>query len=180
MDIGLVSIRYAKALLKFAVENKEETRVYEEMQAMYAAFRQYPAVHIALQNPTLSDDRKVLLMQTACVGEGKLSTSTARFLLLLVNKRRADVALFIAASYLTLYRKLKNIVKGRLTVSRPVAPAIVDSMKKMLERKVAGQVEFEVCEDKEILGGFILEYDTYRLDASARAQLKNIERALVK
>lgn len=180
MDIGLVSIRYAKALLKFATANGEEARVYEEMQAMHAAFRQCPEVHSALQNPTLSDKRKVLLMQTACVGDDVLSTSATRFFQLLARKRRTGMALFMAASYLTLYRRQKHIVKGCLVVSRPVAPAIVERLRKMLEQKVQGRVDFEVREDKNILGGFILEYDTYRLDASVRAQLSNIERALVK
>ena len=28
MDLGIISMRYAKALLKFAAEHKEEERVY--------------------------------------------------------------------------------------------------------------------------------------------------------
>ena len=39
-------------------------------------------------------------------------------------------------------------------------------------------MEFEVCVDEKIEGGFILEYDTYRLDASLRTQLDQIHREL--
>ena len=31
MDIGIISTRYAKTLLRFATDNKEEDRVYQEM-----------------------------------------------------------------------------------------------------------------------------------------------------
>ena len=35
-------------------------------------------------------------------------------------------------------------------------------------------LEFETEVDPDIIGGFILEYDTYRMDASVKSQLSNI------
>ena len=53
-------------------------------------------------------------------------------------------------------------------------------MRNIIEKKVGTPVniEFEVEEDPEILGGFILEYDTYRLDASLRTQFNQLRREL--
>ena len=48
MDIGIVSIRYAKALLQFAMENHEEDGVYREMSAMADVFMKLPALQKAL------------------------------------------------------------------------------------------------------------------------------------
>ena len=42
----------------------------------------------------------------------------------------------------------------------------------------AKHVEFQVREDPSLLGGFVLEYDTYRMDASVKAQLARIKRQL--
>ena len=47
-------------------------------------------------------------------------------------------------------------------------------MRKMVEEKTHGTVEFNTEVNPEILGGFILEYDTYRMDTSVRTKLKNV------
>jgi len=51
-------------------------------------------------------------------------------------------------------------------------------MQKMVESRTNGTVEFSTEVNPEILGGFILEYDTYRLDTSVKSQLKNILKEL--
>jgi F-type H+-transporting ATPase subunit delta len=44
----------------------------------------------------------------------------------------------------------------------------------MVELKTNGTVEFNTEVDPSIIGGFILEYDTYRLDASVKHKLQTI------
>ena len=55
-----------------------------------------------------------------------------------------------------------------------MTPAIEDKMRQMVESKTRGTVEFNTEVDPDIIGGFILEYDTYRMDASVRKQLNTI------
>ena len=88
--------------------------------------------------------------------------------------------MFIAHAYITLYRKAKNIIKGRLTLPVPVSEKISKRLQEMMESKSQNHVEFEVRIDKDIQGGFILDYDTFRLDASLRTQLKDLYLALQK
>ena len=42
MDIGVMSVRYARALLKCAMETKIEEAVYRDMQALSASYLQVP------------------------------------------------------------------------------------------------------------------------------------------
>ena len=84
----------------------------------------------------------------------------------------------MANSYLTLYRQQKNIISGKLTTAVPVSSDMVEKMQKMVESRTNGTVEFSTEVNPEILGGFILEYDTYRLDTSVKSQLKNILKEL--
>ena len=53
-------------------------------------------------------------------------------------------------------------------------------MKQMVESNTNGTVEFETEVNPEIIGGFILEYDTYRLDASVQNQLRTVLTQLTK
>lgn len=47
-------------------------------------------------------------------------------------------------------------------------------MRSIVESKTQGTVEFLTEVNPDIIGGFILEYDTYRLDASVQSQLRSI------
>lgn len=80
----------------------------------------------------------------------------------------------MAASYITLYRRQKNIIQGTLTTATKVSQKTEDKMKQMVEAKTHGTVEFNTQVDPSIIGGFILEYDTYRMDASVKTKLNTI------
>ena len=80
----------------------------------------------------------------------------------------------MAASYTTLYRKQNNITMGRLITAVPVTPNIERKMRQKVESRTNGTVEFQTEVNPEIIGGYILEYDTYRLDASIQNQLRAI------
>ena len=51
---------------------------------------------------------------------------------------------------------------------------MVKRLETMVKARTKGSVEFNTEIDPEIIGGFILEYDTYRLDASVKAKLNSI------
>lgn len=180
MDIGIVSVRYAKALLRFATENQEDEAVYTEMENLADAYHQVDMLQTTLLNPALPNEQKKQLLAAACTGKAPLSLSTRRFIELVIAKKRADLMMFIAHAYITLYRKAKNIIKGRLTLPVPVSEKTSKRLQEMMESKSQNHVEFEVRIDKDIQGGFILDYDTFRLDASLRTQLKDLYLALQK
>lgn len=180
MDLGIISMRYAKALLRFAIENKEEERVYEETELMAQSFLKAAGLQQALLNPIVSNRQKQqLLIASACDGENP-TTSLQRFVELAVGKGRADLMMFVANSYGTLYRKKKNIIKGRLIVPTAISESLVTKLQDMVERQSGCKIDFKVEEDSSIEGGFILEYDTYRLDASVHSQLAKLKRELVR
>lgn len=178
MDIGIVAARYAKALLRFATENKEEDVVYQEMNGYLTAFLKVSALQPALLSPVLKEQQKRDLLLSACSIAEEVSSSTRRFVELVLEKRRADLMHFIAQSYISQYRNSKNIVKGRLVVPMEVSASVGNRLQQILEQRTHCNVEFEVTVDPHIEGGFILEYDTYRLDASLRTQIGQLHRSL--
>jgi len=172
MDIGVISVRYARALLKSATEAKIEDAVYMEMQQLAKSYVEVPQLRFTIDNPMLSKDKKEALLLTA-VGE-KPSDLTKTFIKLVLKEDRERVMQFIANSYITLYRQQKNVIRGRLITAAAVSPATEQKMRQMVEGKTNGTVEFESEVDPDIIGGFILEYDTYRMDASVKTKLNSI------
>ena len=176
MDIGVISVRYARALLKSATDAKIEADVYKEMQTLAKSYTEVPQLRQTIDNPMLSKDTKQTLLLTA-VGE-KPCELTKAFISLVLKEDRENVMQFIANSYVTLYRQQKNVIRGRLITAAAVSPATEQKMRQMVESKTNGTVEFETEVNPDIIGGFILEYDTYRMDASVKSKLNSILQTL--
>lgn len=172
MDIGVISVRYARALLKSATDQKLEEKVYQEMMTIAKSYLEVPQLRQTIDNPMLSKDKKQMLLLTA-VGE-KPSELTKSFIQLVLKEDRENVMQFMANSYITLFRKQKNVIRGKLTTAARVSAQTEQKMRQMVESKTNGTVEFETEVNPDIIGGFILEYDTYRMDASVKTQTSTI------
>ena len=178
MDIGVISVRYARALLKSATDAKIEQQVYAEMQQIAKSYIEVPQLRSTIDNPMLSKEKKQALLLTAAGREP--SDLMKAFISLVLKEDRESVMQFIANSYVTLYRQQKNVIRGRLITAAAVSPATEQKMRQMVESKTNGTVEFETEVNPDIIGGFILEYDTFRMDASVKAKLNSILSTLKK
>ena len=166
-------MRYARALLMSATAQKQEETVYQEMMTVAKSYLDVPALRHTIDNPMLSKDKKESLL-TIAAGE-KPSELTKAFIALVLKEDRENVMQFMANSYITLYRKQKNVIRGKLTTAARVSAQTEQKMREMVESKTN---ETEVNPD--IIGGFILEYDTFRMDASVKSKLNNILNTLKK
>jgi F-type H+-transporting ATPase subunit delta len=173
MDIGVISVRYARALLKSATDAKQEIVVYQEMMLLAKSFIDVPALRHTIDNPMLAKEKKQMLLETA-VGGSESSALSKAFIALVLKEGRENMIQFMANSYVTLYRQQKNIILGKLTTATRVSAATEQKMRQMVESKTNGTVEFETEVNPEIIGGFILDYDSYRMDASVKSKLNSI------
>ena len=172
MDIGVISMRYARALLRTATDAKLEDKVYQDMMTVAQSYIEVPALRHTIAGPMLPKEQKQALLETAA--GAKPADLTRSFISLVLKEDRETVMQFIANSYVTLYRKQKNIIRGKLTTAARVSAQIEQKMRHMVESKTQGTVEFESEVNPDIIGGFILEYDTFRMDASVRSKLNTI------
>lgn len=172
MDIGVISVRYARALLKSATLESIESKVYQDVSILLDNYTNVSDLKLTIDNPMLTKSVKQKLLETAC---GKdITILTKKFIQLVLNEDRENILQFIAVSYITLYRKQNNITRGILTTATAVTPQTEHKMQMMVEVKTKGTVEFQAKVNPDIIGGFILEYDTYRMDASIKTKLKDI------
>jgi len=165
-------MRYARALLKSATDAQLEDQVYQEMMTIAKSYVDVPALRQTIDNPMLSKDKKESLL-TVAAGD-KPSALTKAFIALVLKEDRENVMQFMANSYVTLYRKQKNVIRGKLTTAARVSVETEQKMRQLVESKTNGTVEFETEVNPDIIGGFILEYDTFRMDASVRSKLNTI------
>lgn len=177
MDIGIISMRYAKALIAYAQENKVEDQIYKNMLMLSQNLAELPALRSALDNPVVQLKEKISLV---CNAAGiNVSKEFVRFVELVLNERREKNLQFMSLMYIDLYRKLKNITIGKLITASSIDKAREDRMKQMVVRVTHGVVEFETKIDPSIEGGFIFEVDTYRIDASVATQFRRVKQQYI-
>ena len=173
MNTGVVSRRFAKALLDFACLEGNEDRVYNEVRTLARKYSDVPELRKAVDNPVLEKDKKRTLLITAAGGEG-ISEELKRFFELVLKGRRESFLPFMIWSFIDQYRLKKNIKVGKLTTAVP-SEKLTEHLKQLIGKNSQANVELESRIDESILGGFIMEISGYRVDASVSDQLKRLK-----
>ena len=177
MNTGVVSRRFAKALLEFALIKGDENRVYEEVKTLARNYSDVPKLRKAVDNPVLERSKKLALLKEAAGGEG-VSDELIRFFELVLEKRRESFLHFMLWSFIDQYREKKNIRIGKLTTAVP-SPKLVQHLEKLVGDDTHSCVELETEVDPAIIGGFIIELSGYRVDASVSNQLKRLKNEFI-
>lgn len=173
MDAGIISTRYARAILKFAEEKSLETSIYQNMQTLANSFTEFPDLQKAMSAPMVTAEKKIELLLTA---SGKDDTNVLKSLIRMVVERgRANYMRNIALVYMDVYRKAKGLVIAQLTTVEPVSKETENDFVKVVALATGDNVEFHNNIDKDIIGGFVLQIEDKRLDASVKDQLNKLK-----
>lgn len=179
MEVGRLSMRYAKALIDYAQERGVEERLYQEFSALSYCFATQSGLRAALVNPVLSIKEKFVLICTAADGREKSAREFVRFVTLVLRNRREEHLQLIALMFLDLYRKRKHIGVGKLITAVPVDEETGNRIRSAAAAMLHARMELETEVNPTIEGGFIFDINGYRLDASVSTQLKRIRQQFI-
>ncbi|MDR0687192.1 MAG: F0F1 ATP synthase subunit delta [Prevotellaceae bacterium] len=177
MNNGLISKRYAKALLEFAAARGEDKSLYESMRLLAESIAATPRLRETLQSPVASgSDKEQLLCAAVGAGAGE---SYRRFVRLALENRREALLQNIALSYLALYRRAHRIGRVFLASAAPLSDALIGRIRHDVERRTHGTVELDLRVDPSLGGGFIFQIEDFRVDTSVAGQLEKVRKKLV-
>lgn len=174
MNTGVVSMRYAKALLAYAKAQGKEDTVYAEAKILAVHYTEVSGLRRAIENPVLDAESKLSLLCEAAGGK-TVSEELKRFFTLVLEERREKFLQFMIWSYIDLYREEKHILIGRLTTAVS-SPKLIAHLEQLASERTKGSVELEAKVDPNLIGGYIIELAGYRMDASVANQLKRVKR----
>lgn len=173
MDAGVISTRYAHAIYDYAVEKNDETKLYHSMATLAASFVEFPSMIKVMTNPTVSLEKKIELLVTA--GGNQSDDTTKKVIRMVVMNGRANYMRNIALVYQEYYRKKKGTVIASLTTVTLATEEMKEHLKKVIAKATGEKVEFHAKTDKDIIGGFVLQIEDMRLDASVKDQLAKMK-----
>lgn len=180
MNQGLIPNRYAKALFKFASEKGRADRVYGLMKSLASAFMKQPRLQTVIANPYVPADDKTRLLITAAGADKEKDACYDDFLRLLHENRRIEFARDIAIAYLDIYREANNIYLVRVTTAADLPQEEIKRLHDLVEKHLAGaSMEFSQTVDPELIGGFVIDINSERLDASVSNELKQLRLKLL-
>ena len=151
MNTGIISSRYATALLRYTQETGGGERVCAQVRRLLEHPEQDP---------------------------GPLEPELGRFIQLLVKNGRMEDVRFMFRSFLTMYYRSRGILVARLTTVA-ASEGLERKLHAMLVKQFGGEVLIETAVDPALIGGFTLEVGDYLLDASVRRQIETIRRQFV-
>jgi len=173
MNKGLIPTRYAKALLQYAQNTNAEETVYQNVLQIAQICETEKRVNSALANPVLSKQNKTQIIRTMA-GEN-ISPVLSRFIDVIVANERDGFLQRICLRYIDLYREKHNIHNAKLTTAAAIDSATERRIVEMIKSVVGGTVETMHEVSPELLGGFIVDVDSNRWDASLASQLRRIK-----
>lgn len=180
MNTGIISTRYARAIFEYAreVSTAAAPSLYEDMDSIAVHISALPEMSEALRNPTVSPSDKIRLILSACGNpDSEVLKSVVR---LVVLNGRAAYMETIALIYKEYYRKMNGIATARLTTVTEASESMKEQLTSLVSQLLnEKEVEFKTRTDPAIIGGFILEIEDKRLDASVKDQLNQLKLDLI-
>ena len=151
MNIGIISSRYAMALLRLVDETGNGEAVYAQ----------------ALQ--VLKDPDSM---------PRKLEPELSKLVTLLVRNKRLEYVKFVLHRFTELYNASRGRKLVILRTAVP-APGMQQRILALLKERMGGEIVLDAEVDPSLIGGFTLTVDDKLLDASVSHQLEKIRRELL-
>lgn len=177
MDNGLIPRRYAKALYKFALEKGETKEIYELSKRVINAFKENPELQKVLSNPFVSEEDKEKLLLSA---SGDKNEAFKQFVLLIISQKRVEYAYAMMLAYRDIYRKENKISQAKITTATQLDETRMKKLRKLVTDAFKdSQLEFTEAVDPSLIGGFVIDVDSVRMDASLSNELEQLRQTLL-
>ena len=177
MDNGLIPRRYAKALYKFALEKGQTKEIYELSKRVIDSFKANPELQKVLSNPFVPENDKEKLLLAAA---GDKNEFFDRFVLLILEQKRVEFAYGMMLSYRDIYRKENKISQAKITTASKLDPSRMAKLRNLVSSAFAdAELEFTESVDPNLIGGFVIDVDSVRMDASISNELEQLRQTLL-
>jgi F-type H+-transporting ATPase subunit delta len=175
---GSLARRYSRALFQLARDAGQEEKIGLEVEQFYRAYTN-SELHSVLTNPAFTiEARKKILNQVT--QSQQLSSLTAHFLALLLDRDRLAHLPGIVSCYRRLLNQAKGRVEAKLVSASELAPATVERVRQRLRGLSGKEVVLQQELDPSLLGGLLVELEGKVYDGSVRTQLEKMKQRIAR
>ncbi len=165
-------IRYAKAFFQLAVENNSLDEVYNDCLLIQKSIKENKGFDNFLQSPVIKTGKKNQILEA--IFSGKINQVTLSFLMLIVRKGREKSIVDIVVQFVNLFMDKKNILAAKLTTAHKISDGSKERIVAYLAKTTGKEIELSQAIDKELIGGFVINFDDKIMDASIKKKLQQL------
>ncbi len=173
MNESRAAVRYAKALLDLAVEQKANEALENDMRLVVATVEGSSDLKDVLSSPVISGAAKKVVLLKVFKDFHPLGKELVT---LLVDKKRISLLNEVAKKYIALHEDFKGQRIAYVTTAIPLSSQLEKKLLKQVEEITGNKVTLENKVDENILGGFVLRVGDLQYNASISNKLDKIKR----
>ena len=166
------AIRYAKAVLSLASDNKQAAAVQADMTLIGQAIANNASLEEALKSPVVKLSEKANVLNALFPS---VSSESKSLFNILVSNKRVNILGQVATQYGILYDQVNNKAHAFVTTAVPMTPELEVKVMAKLKTLTTKEVTLNKTVDENILGGFILRVGDQQYDASISNQLNTLK-----
>lgn len=149
----------------------------EELADFAAAVHDVPELRSVLRNPQVESRAKVAVLDELLGGADEL---VHNFVRLVAEKGRIGQIEEIAREFDRLMAREERRLNVELTTARELSDAEAREVLGQIERTSGRKIEATRGVDPSLIGGFVLQAGSMRVDASVRGRLEGLRQELVR
>jgi F-type H+-transporting ATPase subunit delta len=173
MSGSRAAIRYAKAVLSLATDNKSADAVNSDMKLITNTMAQSEDLRQMLQSPVVrSADKKAVLILVF----KDANVATTNLIDTLISNKRLALLNDVATGYTERYDQMRGSQVATVTTAIPLTAELKTKVLAKVKELTGKEAEVENIIDENILGGFILRVGDIQYNASIANKLDKLKR----
>lgn len=173
MKNTLLIRRYAKAFLDYAIQNNMAEEGLADLELITKTLKNHRELRNILSQPFISKAKKENIINK--IFKDKISDKTLNFIVLMLGKNRQNIISEILETYRTLYNEYRGITQVTITTAVKIDEPMQQKILLFVKDKITGNIQVINKIDKNIIGGFIINYLDYQYDRSIRSELMSLQ-----
>lgn len=176
-----IAQRYAKSLFDLAQQSNTIETVEQQLSNINALFKQHKNLVKAIRSPVCSKERMrhlIQLISAEFLAHENSQSVIYNFLNILVKNGRLAIFSDIYKAFQKILLELRKQLKVEVISASQLSDSEKNQLCSTLKEFVNKNILLTTRIDKSIIGGFIVNFDSYQIDESISTKLQSLKFAL--
>jgi F-type H+-transporting ATPase subunit delta len=179
MNTGIITSRYARALLEFVDETGHGDVVCGQVLTLESALDNSEELRRLMDDPAAVTDSEKLSLLKSALGNAPMADELERFIKLILKRGRMEYFRQMLHTFVAYVPQIQRESRTARLVSAVASPELEAKLKALVKEKTGDDVILETKVDPSVIGGFIFIIDDYMIDASVSHQLEILRHQFV-
>jgi F-type H+-transporting ATPase subunit delta len=166
---------YATAAFEYACAH-HSVEAWEDMLIFATSLIRNEQIAVVLNHPMIAQEKKLELLFSFF--KNSLEKPYKNFLALLANKKRLSILPEITQLFMALRKQKEKRMTVMIKSPFPLDSEQIERFKKALKIRLQADIDLEVSEDKNLIGGAKIYAGSFVIDGTVKAQLERLKQTL--